>query len=108
MKFEEIIREAGLSVQDYPNASQIPVTLYDRKGRVITSETLHFAEPFFCNNPAGKEAFAEAVKVMEESQFKAESVSARIDEFHVILHYRTPHAQIFPRSKQLTPLDYMD
>lgn len=107
MKFEEIIREAGLSVQDYPTASQIPVTLYDRKDRVITSP-ISFYEPLFSKNPAGKAAFAEAVKVLDEAPFKTEFVSARIDEYHVILHYRTPHVRIFSRNTRLTPLDYMD
>ena len=108
MKLEEIIREAGLSPVDYPNASQIPVRLYDRKDREVTSQTLSFIEPLFWHNPVAKAEFEKFIKVLDEAPFETESISVRIDEYNVILHYRTANVKIFFRRPTLHPLDYMN
>lgn len=47
MTFAKIISEAGLKPTDYPNASEISVTVVDQEGRNLEEEELNFASPIF-------------------------------------------------------------
>ena len=108
MLFSEVIREAGLSTQDYPNASLIPVVLYDGKNRKVNSQSVRFVNPLFCHNAMAKSRFAKCVSALDETPFETGSLFVRIDENRVILNYKTPKPQVFSRKPALDPLDYMD
>lgn len=108
MLFAEVIREAGLSTQDYPNASLIPVVLYDGKNRKVDAESVRFVNPLFCHNPMAKSRFAKCISTMEQTPFKLGSLCVRIDVNSVILNYQTTNPLTFSRGPALDPLDYMD
>lgn len=104
MKFAEIVREAGVNSEDVPYVAQLPVTLYDRKRRVIEGETIKFVEPLFKENPASHESFLNFCVELEQ-QLASNSVyrelssnlSAQISESALILWYDSCGPYIFLR-----------
>ena len=105
MKFAEIIREAGFSVDDYPNAAQIPVKLYDRKDRIVQGEYLKFDKPLFEENELSKLAFGKLILKLEKVQLP--EISIRIDEEVVAVYYKSVHVKIFSRH-EIDLLDFMN
>lgn len=95
MKFTEIIREAGFDPEAFPNASNISVTLYDRKDRIDTDETIHYVEPLFAHNPKSQKKFYYSLCGLEQSDIQ--TMNIKIDEFTVWLFYKTPAAKFFLR-----------
>ena len=95
MTFANIIREAGGSSKNFPNASQIPVTLYDGKDRVDTSESVTYIEPLFARNRREQSRFFQLVKDLEKTP--VEQISVEIDAHCVVLFYKSPRARIFLR-----------
>ena len=95
MTFAEIIRNAGFTSDFFPKASQIPITLYDRKDRVMTEENLRFAEPLFADNPNSMQKFYTFLKGLEEENIQ--DMKVKIDEHLVCVFYKSPRAIIFLR-----------
>ena len=96
MKFAEIIREAGFTPCCFPKASQISVTLYDRNERVVKEETIHYFQPLFVDNPQSQKNFFVFLHALEEQEHVQE-MNAKIDQYVVILFYKSPDAKIFLR-----------
>ena len=107
IRLYEFIREAGMSPEDYPNASQIPVTLYDRKDRLVENSTIHFEKNLFVNNEKSKLAFKVFLEACENNLPTA-PISMKIDENAVVVYMANAKPQHFSRLPQLDPLDYMD
>lgn len=95
MKFAEIIREAGFYTDCFPKASNISVTLYDRKDRVIT-EAIHFAKPLFAENKTSMRNFIAFLQDLEEKDTPQE-MNVKIDEYLICVFYKSPNAKVFLR-----------
>lgn len=95
MKFAEIIRESGLNPEEFPTSSNISVTLYDRKDRISTEETIRFAEPLFRNNPVSRKNFYHFLVGLEESDIQ--TMNIKIDEYAVWVFYKSPNTKFFLR-----------
>jgi len=106
MRFAVIMEACGFSVTDYPRASLIPVTLYDRKDRVVTDENIRFVEPLFAYNSRAKREFEMFIKDLEEMPIS--SFNVRIDENLVAVLYKSPNNRVFSRLIYNDPLEYMD
>ena len=96
MLFAHIIREAGGSHKNFPNASKILITLYDEKDRVDSDETVYFMEPLFARNRREQSRFFNYLKTLESSPVS--EMNVRIDAASVILHYKSPKAKVFRRN----------
>lgn len=108
MLFAEVIREAGFSVEDFPVASQIPVTVFDRKDRLVETDSLKYVEELFAHNSGAKSDFERFLNSLEECPFTLPELTLRIDEEMVAVNYKTADLQRFSRRPALDPLDYMD
>jgi hypothetical protein len=109
MKFDEVIRVVGVIPSIFPKISQIDLVLYDCKDRIVTGSKLKFAEDLFKNNFKEGLRFINYLISIEISSKTLDEISVLIDEYSVILFYKTPNAKIFRRSpKSMSPLDYMD
>lgn len=108
MKLAVILREAGVSSEDYKKCSEIPVVLYDRKDRIDSKEDIQFVEALFTHNEKSFTDFQNFLRNLENQPVLPESLNVRIDESHVIVFYKTPNVRFFSRKKSLEPLDYMD
>lgn len=105
MKFGEILREAGIEAKNFPKCAEISVTLYDRKDRVIDRE-IHFVEKLFVQNEESFAKFKHFLEILEKEDIS--EMNVRIDEFNVILFYKSSDILFFSRMKKVDPLDYMD
>lgn len=65
MKFEEIIRKAGINPKDVPKTSELPIILYDGKGKRITDDPLQFATPIFAESEKGRSSFLNFLVAVE-------------------------------------------
>lgn len=81
MLFGNVIKEAGLPMDSYPNASKIQAKVFDGKNRELTGE-LKYHQPFFVENNDSAESFKSFVQKIEETK-EPIVLSARIDEFFV-------------------------
>ena len=102
MKLTTIIREAGFNPCVFPKCSQIPITVYDRKDRETMEEDLHFSKKLFADNANSATSFFNFITSLETNP--VESINVKIDEFSVIVFYKTPQAIIFQRNS-LNPMD---
>ena len=107
MKFETILRAAGVCERLYVGAGCINVKLYDEKDRIIEDENLQFHESLFSKNSAGFDQFLDIVDNLESDSESPSSVKVKITPEHVIVFYETPNAIAIPRNP-MNPLDYMD
>lgn len=108
MKFAVVLREAGFSQKDFKKCAEIPITLYDRKDRIDSKEDIRFVEKLFAHNNKSFMDFYDFLKKLESQTEQPESINVRIDEFSVIVFYKTPNIRFFSRQKSMEPLDYMD
>lgn len=105
MLFGEIIRNAGLNPKDYPHCSSIEISLYDGKDRIEKNKTVTYARPLFEEYPSSLKSFERFVSGMEQGNVT--SMCVKIDEYVVVLLYKTQKPVVFLR-KFIDPLDYMD
>ena len=78
MKFAEIIREAGFNKKAFPNASKIPIILYDEKDRILTDKTIHFPEPLFARSPDSQKKFYGFLHELEQTDIQ--TMNIKIDK----------------------------
>lgn len=109
MKFAVILREAGFVSKEFPKCSEIPIILYDRKDRIIEEDDIHFVETLFKENNNSFMNFYDFLKSLEKSNEPIDSINVMIDEYNVIVFYKSSKLKFFPRTKKsLDPIDYMD
>ena len=106
MKFAEIIRNAGLTPEKFPNCADIEWHFYDGKDRLSSEESVQYVEPFFKNNEASLRNFCGFITGIEKEAIH--SMNVRVDIDAVVLFYKTPRAITFLRNPTMNPLDYMD
>lgn len=106
MRFATILREAGLSTDDFKNCAEIPIILYDRKDRTITDENIHFVERLFQHNPDAYQKFSAFLTELEKNPPHS-PINVRIDESAVSVFYRTHRCRIFLRQSR-NPLEFAD
>lgn len=106
MKLSEIIRESGISPEDFPKASEKTVTLYDSKNREITDQTLKLAKPMFHDNPQSKENFKRLLEKLEKSDLQ--SFNVFFDQGFLGFFYKTPKFQLFRRGRPVDPFEYLE
>lgn len=106
MRFATILREAGVSTDEFKNCAEIPVILYDRKDRTITDENIHFIERLFKNNPDAHKKFHTFLTELENTP-PTSTINVRIDESAVFVFYRTQNCRIFLRQSK-NPMDFME
>ena len=90
-----LIKAIREDVKKYPNISSMVLDLYDAKDRVTIDREVEFSEDLFKNNLNERTRFIEYLNTLEKEN--PEGMSAKITEFHVILHYQTPFAKLFSR-----------
>lgn len=95
MTFKTIIKAARLKPNDFPNASSIPIVLYDWKDRVIPGEDVIYARDLFLGSPAGKEKFLVFLEQLEEKPVS--SMNVRIDAYNVVVFYKSLDVIFFSR-----------
>ena len=95
MKFAVILREAGLNPVKFPKSSEISVTLYDEDDLIDDRDDITFTKNLFVNNIASYEGFFQFVERLEKQDI--ESMNIKIDQFFVVVFYKTPNAACFPR-----------
>ena len=100
MKFAEIIREAGLSVKDFPKMSEVYTILYDRKDRIEITEKISYIESLFKHSRKSYNEFKDLLIRLENCPSTIEVMNVRIDQFNVILFYKSDNEKIFSRKKQ--------
>jgi len=107
MKFAEIIRNAGLKIEDFPKSSNIEITLYDDENRIVPEEKVTYAKPFFDENPDSLKNFEHFITGLETEEIT--TMNVKIDEHLVVLFFRTSRIIAFRRKiSSLNPMDYMD
>lgn len=107
MKFAEIIRNAGIKVEDFPKSSNIEIHLYDDKNRIVPGETITYAKPFFEENPYSLKNFESFITGIETEDIT--SMNVKIDADVVILFFKSSRIIIFRRkNSSLESMDYMD
>lgn len=97
MKFALIIKEAGFAPEGFPNASEIPITLFDEKDRIIEDKSLHFFERLFAHCPGSSIKFYNFLNKLEDGN-TVQSMAVKIDASSVCVFYKTPNARIFLRT----------
>lgn len=98
MLFGNVIKEAGLPMDSYPNASKMQAKVFDGKNREITGE-LKYHQPFFVENDTSAENFKSFVQKIEESK-EPIIISVRIEEFFVTV-WLNSKSHIFRRKPTL-------
>lgn len=106
MKFAEIIKNAGLKVEDFPKSSEIEIKLYDGKERVSTEESVKYGSPLFEERPIILENFKAFIAGLEKDEI--DKMNVKIDINSVVLFYKTGRAISFPRVVPLDPMDFME
>ena len=104
MKFERIIEEAGFNSYQFQTAASIPVTLYD--GNEVVLEKVHYAKELFSENTLAEINFFNFISYLEKKPVT--SMEVKIDEYSVIVFYKTKQAISFKRTHSMEPLDYME
>lgn len=106
MKFGDIIREAGIKPGDVPKASEVPVILYDGKGKTITDDPLQFAEPIFDENTEERAKFLNflvdvEVKLMKGNIYgNSPIVFAQLTEFTLFVSIPPETPKMFSRKPE--------
>ena len=108
MKFATILRESGFSVKDFKKSSEISIILYDRKDRIDNVEDIKFVHTLFSNNTKSFIDFYEFVKELENNPEPPACINVKIDEYSVVVFYKTPQAKVFLRKEGINPMDFMD
>jgi len=100
MKFATILREAGFSIEEFAKCAEIPITLYDRKNRIIDDENLHFCEKLFQYNDVSVLRFERFLQELENG-LSVDYMDIKINESHVIILRKGHTPKIFSRIKFL-------
>lgn len=108
LQLSSILREAGLSSNDYERCSTIPVILYDRKDRIDSCDDIQFIEPLFKRNEKSFERFKNFFENLEKQQLLPKSINVKIDEFHVCVFYKSPKVVCFSRQASIESFDFME
>lgn len=104
MKFAEIIRNAGLKIEDFPKSSNMEITLYDDENRIVPEEKVTYAKPFFDENPDSLKNFESFITGLETEDIS--TMNVKIDADVVILFFKSSRIIIFRR--KTSSMDYMD
>jgi len=95
MNLSVVLRESGLTPEDY-DCAKIPITLYNRKDRILKENDIRFTERLFSQNDKSFKDFYLSIKALEKLSKKTLSINVRIDEYNVILFYKSPNAWSSP------------
>ena len=104
MKFATIMREAGIFERLFLECAKIDVVLYDEDDEINESDDVKFVKPLFEDNPDSFEKFFNFVDELNSNPDYL-SINVLITEHYVVVHYKTPKAKSFRRSRPLDPLD---
>lgn len=95
MKFANIIREAGLNLDNFEKCTEISINLYDEKDKVNENNDVHFVEPLFSHNSNSLQKFQDFLVDLEKSPVS--SMNIEIDENYVVVFYKKPNPKFFSR-----------
>lgn len=101
MKLANIIKNSGLDTIEFKRSSEIPITLYDRKNRIIDDPDIKFVKFLFEDNDSSFERFHELLKEIEKTTDTISSIEVKIDEFCVVLRIPGKGFHIFSRVQKI-------
>lgn len=81
--FGHIIAQAGYDVKDFPELTDIPVKLLDRKNRELTE--VEFNKKLFSKNKDSKKRFREVLEMLTKCSKLPDEISGKLDDSALVL-----------------------
>lgn len=86
LTFGKLISEAGFNANDFPVLSETPISLFDRKKRLLKAENLDFRRKLFSKNDISKKKFRNLLKQIEGKDFSDKEITGTLSDDALVLY----------------------